>query len=116
MYPCENFGRYALPKFRLLVAKELIEKYDLTQIEVAKKLGITQAAISQYIHSKRAYRRIPNLGDAQSEIQTITSEIAKGISTGKVGPDEISESFCKLCTLLREKEKPSEQAPPDYVL
>lgn len=61
MYPCESFGRYALPKFRLLVAKELIEKYGFTQTEAARKLGITQAAISQYLHSKRGYRGIPKL-------------------------------------------------------
>ena len=45
MYPCESFGRFALPKFRLLVAKDLIEKYGLTRTEAAKKLGITFRAL-----------------------------------------------------------------------
>ena len=30
--PCELVVRYVLPTFRSLVAKELIEKYDLSQV------------------------------------------------------------------------------------
>ena len=53
---CEAIGKYVVPLFRSLVAKELINTYNLTQVEAAHRLGTTQAAISQYIHSKRASR------------------------------------------------------------
>ncbi len=53
---CETLGKYVLPVFRSLVAKELISTYHFTQVETAKKLGTTQAAISQYINSKRAFK------------------------------------------------------------
>jgi len=36
-----------------MVAKELMETYSFSQNEVAEKLGITQAAVSHYINSKR---------------------------------------------------------------
>lgn len=107
MYPCESFARYALPTFRLLVAKELIEKYNLTQIDAAKKLGITQAAISQYFHSKRGRKSVPQFEAAMPAIKKAVDEIAEGIANGKMSADEISESFCKLCILLREKENTS---------
>lgn len=106
MYPCETFARYALPKFRLLVARELIEKYGLTQIEAGRKLGITQAAISQYFHQKRGRKVIPKFEEAkQSEIEESVGEIAKRIVEGNISSDEISDRFCKLCFLLREKGK-----------
>jgi len=47
---CETISKYMLPLFRSLIAKELINNYKLTQLETAKKLGTTQAAISQYIN------------------------------------------------------------------
>ncbi len=52
--PQEIAVRYILPAIRKELAKRLIEKHKLSQKETAKLLGITEAAVSQYIHSKRA--------------------------------------------------------------
>lgn len=35
---CEVIGKYVLPIFRSLLAKELVQKYHLSQTETAKKL------------------------------------------------------------------------------
>ncbi len=43
---------YVLPKIRGELAKEL-KKQGLNQRQVAEKLGITPAAVSQYMHHKR---------------------------------------------------------------
>ena len=53
---CESVARHILPVYRSFVAKELILKHNLTQIEAAKKLGTTQAAVSQYVNSKRGVK------------------------------------------------------------
>lgn len=106
MYPvCEVVARYVLPIFRSLVAKELIEKYNFTQLQVAEKLGTTQAAISQYVHSKRGYKGLDKFEDVLPTIQSAASEVARAIATGKINTDEIVSSFCKLCTSLREEGK-----------
>ncbi len=99
--PCEVVGRYVLPIFRSLVAKELIEKYNFTQIEAAEKLGTTQAAISQYIHSKRGYKGLAHFEEILPTIKAAASEIAKGIATGKMNTDEVVLSLCRLCTSLQ---------------
>ena len=106
MYPvCEVVARYVLPIFRSLIAKELIEKYNFTQVAAAEKLGTTQAAISQYIHSKRGCKGIEQFEDILPAIRSAASELAKGIATGKIDTDEIVSSFCQLCTSLREQGK-----------
>jgi len=106
LYPaCEVVARYVLPVFRSTVAKELIEKYAFTQVQAAEKLGTTQAAISQYIHSKRGYKRIEQFEDILPQIQSAASETAKRITTGKMGTEEVMSDFCKLCLSLREKGK-----------
>ena len=45
---------YIIPALRRELAKSLINDLNLTQKHVADIMGITEAAISQYIHSKRA--------------------------------------------------------------
>lgn len=44
----ENIMGYILPAIRALIAKELLETHKLKQEDVAKKLGVTQPAVSQY--------------------------------------------------------------------
>ena len=105
MYPCETFARHVLPVFRLLVAKELIEKYDFTQIDAAKNIGITQAAISQYIHLKRGRNGKAQFESLLPAIQTSASKIAYDIATRNIRPDEIMLNFCKVCATLREERK-----------
>jgi len=106
LYPqCEVVARYILPIFRSMVAKELIEKYNFTQVAAAEKLGTTQAAISQYIHSKRGYKGIEQFENILPEIQSVASETAKSIASGELSAEEVTSRFCKLCTKLREKKK-----------
>ena len=46
--------RNILPAIRRELARIFIEEYKFSQKETARTLGLTEAAISQYQHSKRA--------------------------------------------------------------
>ena len=106
MHPaCEIIARFVLPYFRSLVSKELIEKYSFTQAEAAEKLGTTQAAISQYLHSKRGYKGSQQYDLFLPEIQSAANETAKQIAAKKIDTNEIMINFCNLCTSVRTKEK-----------
>ncbi len=52
--PQEIEVRYILPAIRRELAGTLIKEHKLNQKEAANILGLTEAAISQYQHSKRA--------------------------------------------------------------
>ena len=52
--PQEIEVRYILPAIRRELARIFIQDHKLNQKEAAKILGLTEAAISQYRHSKRA--------------------------------------------------------------
>jgi predicted transcriptional regulator len=52
--PQEIEVRYILPAIRRELARVFIKEHNLSQKEAAKLLGLTEAAISQYQHSKRA--------------------------------------------------------------
>ena len=52
--PQEIEVRYILPAIRRELARVFIQEHKLNQKEAAKMLGLTEAAVSQYQHSKRA--------------------------------------------------------------
>jgi len=52
--PQEVEVRYILPAIRRELARIFIQEHKLAQKEAAKILGLTEAAVSQYQHFKRA--------------------------------------------------------------
>jgi predicted transcriptional regulator len=111
---CETIGKYVLPLFRSLVAKELINTYKLTQVEVAKKLGTTQAAISQYVNSKRAYKGAEQFEGILPRLQTMAKSAARRLANNELNPDEVSVDFCKLCSSVCKAE--SDRFSDDYII
>lgn len=102
---CETIGRFVLPVFRSLVAKELISTFDLTQVEVAKKLRTTQAAVSQYINAKRAIKGTEQFTDVLPKIEAEAKETAKRLANNQTTWDEVTVDFCKLCLTFSRPEE-----------
>ncbi len=94
---CETVGKYVMPVFRSLVAKELVFTYKLTQVQAAERLGTTQAAISQYINSKRALKGIEEFSEDMPRIQAMAKETAKRLANNEIDAEEVILDFCKLC-------------------
>jgi hypothetical protein len=85
------------------VARELIEKYEFSQIKAAEKLGTTQAAISQYLSSKRGMKQLKQLASLPS-VKTAVNEVASEIASSEFAAVDAIEMFCKLCTALRKQD------------
>ena len=45
---------YIIPALRRELTKSMINDFSLTQKQIANNIGLTEAAVSQYLHSKRA--------------------------------------------------------------
>jgi hypothetical protein len=90
----ENIVWNILPAIRKEFAKNLIKKHKLNQREVAKKLGITEAAVSRYVSGKRGLFEISDK-NILKEISISTARIAKG--NDKIMVEEI----CRICRLLK---------------
>lgn len=111
---CETVGKYVLPVFRSLVAEELVRTYNLTQVEAAKRLGTTQAAISQYLSSKRANKSTDQFSDILPKIRAMARETAKRLANNEMNADEVALDMCKLCSILDDEE--GHQSDEDYVI
>ena len=58
--PCEYMMWNGLPVIRKEIAESMINNFGLNQKEAAKKLGVTPAAVCQYLSKKRGKIKILN--------------------------------------------------------
>ena len=98
--PCELVVREILPAFRSLVAKELIEQHNFSQMEAAEMLGTTQATVSYYLHAKRGSRGTEVL-ESNAQVQSIVMEFADRIANNRSSLQDTTLEFCKLCKALK---------------
>jgi predicted transcriptional regulator len=110
---CEIIGKYVLPIFRSMLAKELVQNYHLSQTEAAKKLGTTQAAVSQYLSSKRAYKHMEHAEEYLPKLQTMANETAQKLVVKEISAADVTLDFCKLCATFCKKngDLPASQVP-----
>lgn len=101
-FPCEVVGRTFLPAFRSSLAKELVEKYGFSQVDVARRLGITQAAVSQYMHAKRAKRTLERRA-LMRVVEKMARSVAKQIWQNKISSEDMMRVTCELCAEVRAK-------------
>jgi predicted transcriptional regulator len=114
---CEIIGKYVLPIFRSMLAKELVKKYNFSQTEAAKKLGTTQAAVSQYLSSKRAYKGIEHVERFLPKIQAMAAETALKLVNKEIAVQDVTFDFCKLCVTFCNKDNISTDGTiPEYYI
>jgi len=114
---CEIVGKYVLPIFRSMLAKELVQKYHFSQTQAAQKLGTTQAAVSQYLSSKRAYKGTEQVEQYLPKIQIMAAETAQKLVNNEIGAKDVTFDFCKLCVTFCAKDSVKSQVlNPEYYI
>jgi len=95
--PYEIVSKSALPALRAMVSRRLREKYHMTQQEVAKRLGVTQASISNY--SRRSRGVMINL-ELDPNVARAADRIAETLaSTGD--QREALRTMTEVCDYIR---------------
>jgi len=94
--PCEYIVWNGLPVIRKGIALSMINDYGLNQRETAEKLGISGAAVCQYLSGKRGRVDI----DDTELFKEFNKSAAKIIESGK---DVINTETCRLCRIFIQK-------------
>lgn len=97
---CETMAMYIIPAVRAMVARDLIEKYRMTQKEAAKRLGMTQPAVSQYKKHLRGIRT--KILDNETKIGSMISQISSSLAKNEMSHEEAAVEICKICKYIRE--------------
>lgn len=98
---CEVVSQEVLPALRALIAKELMEKHKMTQAKTAEKLGVSQAAVSQYYRAVRGSR--VNFLQNDADVDQYIKKIAGRIASGELNYISAMVEFCDICKLIRKK-------------
>ncbi len=94
--PCEFMMWNGLPVIRKEIAESMITNHGLNQKQTAQKLGVTPAAICQYLSNKRG------------KIKIIDPEILQEInkSAERIIQEEhpaVVPETCRICKILMKK-------------
>ena len=100
LVPCEVAVKCVLPAVRAMIAKELMAKYQLKQVEVAELLGVSQPAISLYFRKRRG--KAINLAN-ESDIVNLIENLAASLVKDKLPPRAFIPMFCEICRTIRAK-------------
>jgi predicted transcriptional regulator len=98
---CEIIVSKVLPAMRAIVTRELMHTYGLSQTETARRLGVTQPAISQYSRELRGYnvKLLKSSPKVMKEVKGLAAEIA----SGKTSPRDMPARICEICGSIRKE-------------
>ena len=100
LLPSEIESKLLIPAVRAILSKELIEK-GLKEEEVARMLGITQAAVSNYLRGTRGDNELIAKLMSLGEIMSMIKEISNDLSTNKAYTAKTLSKFIALCNYMR---------------
>ena len=100
-FPCEIISWHVLPAVRREIATYLINEKHVARKAVARKLGITEAAICQYLKAKRGGTHKFNEHDLKK---------IKEMAELMVGSEKGLENMCVVCKEFDASEQMLAQA------
>ena len=90
-----------LPSIRVLIARELVEKHGLKKSKVAVLMGLTPAAITQYMNSSRGDNT--KIIEGSKKIRELISDITQDMVHGESPPDMLLLKMCMICQIVRSE-------------
>jgi predicted transcriptional regulator len=88
--PCEIVVQKVLPAIRAELARMMLEE-GFPQQQIANRLGLSKAAVSQYVSAKRG-KDITFSSDTEEKIR----ELAKSLA-GDLNANDAVSSLCSVC-------------------
>jgi len=101
--PCEISVRKILPAVRAAVAVVFVKEYGLSSYKAAKLLGLTPAAVSNYLAGRRGYELVNAIlsdGELKKSVEEIASNLLR---EGRPNIEYLQALVCSLCRQVREK-------------
>jgi uncharacterized protein len=82
------------------MARQIVEKHGLNELQTAQLLGLSQSAVSRYVSKERGnLLAIENSTEILALIEQMVNSLIKEPNNKK----EILDLFCQVCTTVREK-------------
>lgn len=93
--PCEIIVHKVLAGIRAELAMRLLDE-GLSQQDIANRLGLSKAAVSQYVNAKRGFE-IDDSDSVEEELQKLSEKLKE-----KTPPGEVVEGICAICHAIQD--------------
>lgn len=101
LLPAEIETKTLIPALRAILAKRLIEEHGIREEEVSKLLGVTQAAISNYIRGTRGDPILITKLLAVKEVAEMVDDICGNLTSNMAYTPASLSKFIGLCNYIK---------------
>ena len=101
LLPSEIESKSLIPALRAIIAKKLADEHKIREDQISKMLGVTQAAISNYIRGTRGDPELIKKLLAEKQVSEIIIEICDNLATDKSYTPSTLAKFIGLCNYIK---------------
>ena len=101
LLPAEIESKTLIPALRAIIAKTLAEKHEIREENISKMLGVTQAAISNYIRGTRGDPELIKKLLAEKQVSEMIDDICDNLSSDKAYTPSSLSKFIGLCNYIK---------------
>jgi len=105
--------KHILPAIRVLVMKELIEKYDMRKVDASEKMELTPAAITQYLKGERGTVFLNEILQSEETMKKV-SKLAETLAENDAPVESVIGQLCGICVTIRSEEMLCELHRKDF--
>lgn len=101
LLPAEIESRTLIPALRAILAKKLAEDHKIREDEISKMLGVTQAAISNYIRGTRGDPVLIEKLLADTQVAKLVNELSSSLASDMAYTPSSLAKFIGLCNYIK---------------
>lgn len=101
LLPAEIESKTLIPALRAILAKKLAEEHKIREDEISKMLGVTQAAISNYIRGTRGDPKLIEKLLAEEQVSKMLTELSENLASDMAYTPSSLSKFIGLCNYIK---------------
>ncbi len=101
LLPAEIESKSLIPALRAILAKKLAENHKIREDEISKMLGVTQAAISNYIRGTRGDPVLIEKLLSESQVSSMINDLSDNLATDMAYTPSSLSKFIGLCNYIK---------------
>lgn len=101
LLPAEIESKTLIPALRAILAKKLADTHKVREDEISKMLGVTQAAISNYIRGTRGDPKLITKLLSEVQVVKMLDEISDNLASNMAYTPASLSKFIGLCNYIK---------------
>lgn len=101
LLPAEIESKTLIPAIRAILAKKLTETHKIREDKVSKMLGVTQAAISNYVRGTRGDPKLIAKLLAEDQVSKMIDDLCHSLASDMAYTPSSLSKFIGLCNYIK---------------